>query len=949
PGTGNLADAAEYVAERTLNIPTGKLATGFKVASAEGIGSSLPYGSLPTAWAALKKSFPGISGDAPTVGGLDLVAAKDPEFAKTWQALKEAKTASVRLGEETTAKRPPKKITAYGQEVTQGPYEQAALEALLQGGDLTGGKAGLPQTPGLHRPPLTDEEIAQAGFEVLRAKSQKDIEALPGWVKASIRGVTTGGPLALLQKALPGGVLGSAAVGGIYEAARQGLGIASGEQPALAPEQILLSSVLFGAGAKTAEGAAEGLSMIPKTAAAVGSFVPFEAANALTAVQELRRSQGEPKRLGKTQVENGPGPWQKFGEHVVEGLSAVLAGAAVGGHGEKKPKDLPSDFKATEVTAQAIKESIYAKLGIRENAPTATATAKETQINNEFAPVEGARLKAEDNLRRELKKASGGDEELAQKINDWTRVIVESHGNIPIPADAELPKGLRPVVAAQLEVGKAGLGIGRLMNKYGILLDESLARAEQEGFFFPRSTKGEAVQEPRPEAMRGPSQAPLANPLLQQHLKQRTQTFEEAFADRPLDLSLAKTSQILQAEEQGTRKAAMLQLSKMDKTLLTEAELPDKVGREQMRQRADALDQGIRAKERSIAALDPKAKLQARQEISAMLAERDRLIAGSQGKLYKKLVGEKYGEHEGMYLARDELAHLNNLDQNHSALVHLFREVMAIHKQLKAGFNIKAWVQDKISNAEMANEAGLDSITGNHKSILKNLGLHTKNDRDYEFDVMARRASLGGPTDVSKADLVEAGQLARQIREYEEQGRGTKGLKVVQLLARRGEIIDKIDKLLVGKSPFDLARLPVKVLRAFLSIPRGRQLMIDLADARTAYHNAVEKGVGGSGPMQPGDAFKQIQGVLDYRTLPGFAQGAANYLTWARWPMKFVQSTLTRTAMRKPSLFGKTIPTPMDTVIAADPGGNAAKAALIARGMTRIATSSAQWIAALAG
>jgi hypothetical protein len=78
-------------------------------------------------------------------------------------------------------------------------------------------------------------------------------------------------------------------------------------------------------------------------------------------------------------------------------------------------------------------------------------------------------------------------------------------------------------------------------------------------------------------------------------------------------------------------------------------------------------------------------------------------------------------------------------------------------------------------------------------------------------------------------------------------------------------------------------------------------------------------------------------------------QGASQYASFLRYSWMVGQAAATRAIQRKPSLFGVTVPTPMDAVIRSAPGSPLAQAALIARGITRMATNGAQWLGPLAG
>lgn len=974
-GSSSILAASQYLAERLLQQPTGGISAAAELSAAQNPRASLAGAT----WDTVKRMFPGVSGDEPTERELDKVAQYNPEFAAQWSALKKARDDSLALGNKTTAQGRMQRdeagypVTPYQQEakamavdpeaiIAALPPEEAAIQKMRDdyirkhAGDPSAG-IPIPQIPGKTREPISNTELAQAGFEALRAQNAQDIEGLNPWAKAAIRGAAVGGPLGVLQKAIPGGMAAGAAVGAIYEGGRQLLALASGSQKELEPGKVLLSSLLFGAGAKAGEEAAAALPMIPKTAGAVASFAPFEAMNAASALKEMGN---KPKAVGGAK-EEGPSVWQQFGEHLVEGLSTVLTGAAVGRVGEEKPEGLPSDFNATTATATSMKQALFdfvnrgfsfvgdiKKPLLRENAPTMQSKAKELQVNNDFIPAEAKVNMARDRLDKAIEKASGGDPALRADIEKWSRAIVESGGNIAVPEDIKLPADLPQILDLTREFGKANLGLGHVLSKYGLIPPETMAAREQEGFYFPRSNVKEPTENvPEPTPKQGAGGAPLANKEVAGHFQKREMTFEEAFAQRPLDLSVGRAYQIMQGEVQAGRRMAELELSRADKTLLTQDELPDKVGREAMKQRAAELGTRIADMEKQANTLDPKAQLEARGKITELRSERDALIAGGNGRYYKKLVGEKWGKWEGHYLARDEFQRMTGLDQNHSALVHAYRELLSIHKMMKAGFNVRNWLQDKIGNNEMAAEAGINITRGNPLSVKKNLGLADKDEIDYQFDAFARRASLGGPTDVTKTDLVESSQIAQEIKELEKRGERALALKGINLVTRRGELLNKLENALQDKTPFDMAVW--KGLRGAFSIPRVRQLTIDLADARTAYRELVKNGVGDSGPMKPADAFDYVQKIWDYRTLPKSVQASANFFTWMRYPAKWIQSTLLNNAARKPSLFGKTISTPLDTVIAGAPGSPEAQAALVGRGMMRLATTGSRWLLPLFG
>lgn len=919
--------SAEFFAERLLMKPAGQLSAAASVAEAE---------TRPAGWQdvpSLLKSFasislPGISGDKATVADLDKVASTNADFSKVWQALKKTQQDSIALGNETTRKGKVKSEFYPGiGKVPFSVYDQNAFAELAKHGDIAN-QPRIELVPGYSRPPISNEELAQVGYDMLAARTAADIEKLPSWVRAGLSGAAVGGPLAVAQRLTPGGMVGGAVLGTLFELGRQLLAKASDPRQEMQPGQVLLSAALFTSGATWAEKAKRALPMIPRVATFAGSLIPFEAMAAGRAALEFAKSQQQPKPVAgaKPVITNEPSAWRKLIDHMVEGAATVLSGVAVSHAFDVKPTGLPTDYKATEETAARLKSSLLEAVHVRENAPTPKTVEKDVAINDEWVPAHARLMKARDQLDKEIEKASGGDEKLRSEIEKWSRVVVESQGRIPIPEGTPIPASMPRIIELTKQFGDAALKIGDLLAKHGVVPTgegSTYKAATDEGFFFPRTIVGKEHGAP-PSPQAAPSatsgRAPLASAELRSHLMERRLTFDEAFQKYPLDLSLAKAYNILTQEITGGERFSWLDLSKADKTLITEAELPDMVGKAQMKERAKAIDGMIDALRAREGTVSPQDQLILSRQIRALGAERDALIQASEGKYYVKLKGKKWGPYEGQYLARDELSRINSLDQNHGALVHLLRELNSIYKQMRAGMNIKAWIGDKIGNSETFGEAGINILGHNGPSIAKNLGFAQKNDIDYEFDVMAKKASLGGPSDVTRTDLMEASQIGRQIHELEEAGQKATGLKLVQILARREELLAKADKLLTQKSPFGIASIPTKALRGLLWIPRGRQLVIDLADSRSAYHVLREKGSGDSGPLPPGKAFQEVRGVMDYRMLPKWVQRGSGFFTWWRYPMKWIQSTIIRNAKQKPSFFGKTISTPMDTVIGASPG-----------------------------
>jgi hypothetical protein len=619
-----------------------------------------------------------------------------------------------------------------------------------------------------------------------------------------------------------------------------------------------------------------------------------------------------------------------------------------------------TDYAATNVTFKALKRAIEAKtskLGIRGEPPE-RIQERGRQIEDEYLSVQEPVEMASDKLNTALDAVAGktkrkaADPVLRALVSDITRKIVESDGRIPVPENIVLPEQLRDLVKLQRDLGVANLGVGRLLAKYDLMPQETLAKREAEGFYFPQvAPRFDKAASPEAQArfkgMSGPG-APLEDAAVRGHLQKRQKTFEEAFAERPLDTSVQSAYEIVSGESDMVRKKAWLDLSRQGKDLLTAAELPDALGMAEAKARADAIPKEIAAKRASKKGLDPLKQMQVEMEIANLTKERIDLLAASKNKLYKKLVGKvigkteegrvitDYGEYEGMWMHRDALAEYRQASTAQNPIGHVYKEFHTLFKSMKVGFAIHQWLQDWLGNTQNFRDNGVNAERYYAHSAAVNLGKGTKNAFDYEFDAQARRAWLGGPGDITKSDRLELRAIERDLAKAKEQDLPQLGLRVAKLVADRGKLLDWL--------PYSVAA-PFKVLAL---IPKGRQALVDGAQNRAAYHELREHGIGDSGPMGPAEAFDYLAGITNYQRAPRFVQGAANFASFARWSWMVGQAAATRAIRLKPSVFGKSIPTPMDSVIAMAPGSPAAQAALVLRGVTRLASNAARYLVPLA-
>lgn len=609
---------------------------------------------------------------------------------------------------------------------------------------------------------------------------------------------------------------------------------------------------------------------------------------------------------------------------------------------------------------------------------------REKKIEAEVIPAVAALNEAVYKHERALKKAAPGDPELQAKLDRATRIVVESEGKIPVPEVTVLPQAFTKVVDTQMKIGEAALGIGNLLEKYGAIpyaryqqpgktsniivkrgeepppgaeLKGGLKFHEERGHFFPRVGAGEEVPEFTPSVRGNKEIAPLSEERIAGHLKKRTKTFDEDFAARPLDLSYQKAYEILLGESRLVRKQAHLDLARLEGDALTTSEVPGVRERETARAKAEQVGKDIKLKRQQAKGLTPEDQLRAFQEIGGLQRERRKLEMESKQSTYKELAGKEWGQFEGMWLHKDAFNRVRFNDALESQWGAFGRSLNNKFKATKIGMNPALAIPDKIGNAVQARLTGLNTIREGGHSIKVNFGRGEKDSLDHLFDAFAQRMSAGGNTDLSPFESRKFKDLNRKIEELNRQGHTAVGYRLAQILESREMLVGKMNEFLAkrlpGAGPF--TKIPGALINGMAKIPHWRQLLVDGADARAAFRDAVKRGIDGSGPLKPHEAFEEVRGVFDYRTLPRWVNAAANFPlgpTLIRFPAKVIQGAMTGAMRRRPSLFGAKVPLSMDPasrLIAADPTSTGAQAALVARGMLRLATTGAEPIALLYG
>lgn len=987
----DLWTAVQVAAERMFSQPVGQAGAAFKVGFAQpGFGQGGAYNDLAQSF---KLMFPRLSG-GPSIGQIENFAQSNPKFQPVWDTIKQQQRSSQ---EAARARGPNPDWDQIESDHLNAVYNE--VESRWANGERPSPDNPLPDprdtqamiayaqakaVPGLDEPPLTDQQVARTAFAAISARSAQDVAALPWWIRASINAAITGLEFGTLARFIPGeGALSAMGQNVAYEAANQGLGLASGAQSELQPGQAFLSTAIMGAASRFGEAAAAAFpkaSEAARTAAGVGAQIgTFEAAGVAQKGLEALTTHD---RLAP---DDNRTEWEKLGDFaqaaaenlITTGVTAGVAGAVAGIGKPSEPAtaegrpDLAqdTDLSAAQKTMAALKRTLKGIVGI-DTAGKEQAAAREKQINAEFLPAEVAVEKAVQNYNDAADKAAGGDEALRATIDDVTLKAVESEGRIPVPEDFPLPNELPQLVALRREIGAAGLDIGRLLNKYKALPDAryqmpgttsdivipagsneqpppgaqlvgGLKFHEERGFYFPQIQKTaetpEGVGLPPRAPPAGPKPPAVETPLAAGHLMKRTMSTEEAFSKRPLDTSVDAGYRVLIDEARMGKSAAFYELARADKQLLTKDELPDAGQRAQMLNRAKQLDDQIKQKRAENKLFSGPDQARGLLEIAALLKQKGELENAARENFFKELKGKQYGKYEGMFIHPDALAAARQLRPDPSALGYVFRAMSSAFKWVREGFNVSLWLDHFVRNGDMYAGAGINTLPEEAHATGVMLKKRAQDDLDHEFIAQARRASFGGVSEITKGDVAAPLRLRQKLEEAEKAGQSTTALKLARAIYERGKLMEKLPAAL--RKPLEL----------FAQIPRLQMALTDNAQALAAYRVLRTKGAGGSGPMSAVDAFDYVRGVSDLSTLGPGTQMASNVLSFIRRPAKAVQAMLNRQMLLRPTIMGTPIPTALDAVIESSPGSPQAQAALAARGMLRIGTTAAHWLLPIKG
>jgi len=497
------------------------------------------------------------------------------------------------------------------------------------------------------------------------------------------------------------------------------------------------------------------------------------------------------------------------------------------------------------------------------------------------------------------------------------------------------------------------------------------------GFYYPQMSPPTDLAG-QPSSWTGPAKrAPGNRTLAQQHTRMRENEFEKALQERALDISTNSAAKVFEDQAGLVRDKTFLDLARQEGLILRGDEKDNAANIEQAQLDMDALKQRNAALEEAI-----KQKvgnpLEQQQNVDELLANKRQMAVLKQiikGDFYKQAVGKKrnpdgsteWGDYEGMWMHPEVMYRARRTMEGRTPWGHLLNVVNSSIKGNLVGSNLRTFLQDATGNYIAYEAAGVDTASrlGQAEKI-ENWESQPKATRkgdprdqiDVTFDVLAKRSALGGPTDITARDLQEMTRIERDLADAKERGDPTTVLR----LARALEDIKATGKAINEKAGVTLpdalggARIglgtPLEIL-AQLKRPANwlgnkRIHLVDRAQARAAFRTLVEDGIDGSGPLDPVDAFNYIRRISDYGTLPGFINRIAGAFSMIRYPSKVVQS-FGAVMARRPSIFGEPVPTPFDAVIEAHPGSTPAQRALIARGLTRMATTAMKYAIPIAG
>lgn len=320
PAMTHVARTAQRFVEDSLFLPRGQVEAASAVAH-QAYDNPLTRGLMYA-----RRIIPGIAtigpGAIPTAADFDKVASKDEHVSALWQKYRDVQAHSREMGSKTDDD------AAYAArvELERAIRDEYAKSDAKRQGDfsadpgryskvvLTGKQPTGPEptseefiqravkereVPGVHRPPLSDDEIASAFWDDIRSASAGELDKQPWLLKALGSGAASGvhlgtlGPLA--QKIAPmaesGAFARGVAHGAIMEGASQGLSVATGRQHGVDVGGALLGSLSFGAAVKVGEAVAKTVD-----AARTGAFASrygqrgFDVARGAAAIDDMDKA-----------------------------------------------------------------------------------------------------------------------------------------------------------------------------------------------------------------------------------------------------------------------------------------------------------------------------------------------------------------------------------------------------------------------------------------------------------------------------------------------------------------------------------------------------------------------------------------------------------------------------------------------------------------------------------
>lgn len=506
-----------------------------------------------------------------------------------------------------------------------------------------------------------------------------------------------------------------------------------------------------------------------------------------------------------------------------------------------------------------------------------------------------------------------------------------------------------------VKVNREQAAAGRI-GQHRVKLAGGIQASRDAGFFMPiigvedtfRAQAQQLGDLPKGAKFKSPKRATEKDSEGQQHLKRRTETFEEVLAKRALDTSIGSAARVFKSEAKILRDELYLKFAREGGDVKTVSELPNAAERQQATRDAITLTDGLRQIDfEQRQAKDPLKKMELADRRVQLEVQLNRLKAIAKDDYFKEAKGKEWGRWEGTYMAPWVMRSAKAMRDEGGPVTLLGEALMTATKRAKIGQNLSLITQDTLGNLVTADTIGVPvNLSELARSYQKVNGKKKKATVDLEFDALAHGSALGGPTEISGANTRLLERINDKIKDYRESGDPTWVLKAAQLIERRGELIDAFERVTsklpgglpdVGAAVAGAARLPGKLADLRVSLDRSV--------AHAIYTKLRESGVDGSGPLSPGSAWTIVQKAMDYGTLPkGVQQAARAWFSTLRFPSKVVHGTISA-LVRRPTLFGKPVDTPLDRFITENPGSTAANAALVSRGLVRLASVAAKWSA----